>query len=250
MKKAIYKITNDINSKVYIGQSNNPDARWRKHVSETKNKIDVGKSAIHDVMRRYGVEHFRLTVIGWFEDYNEKEKFYIEEYNSLIPNGYNIQKGGEEPPHKYGEDHPNSVYSQKIVDNIIDDLLSHQFTQKQIEQKYGVTQQLVTSINRGVTHRREGIQYPIIKTSKYHCDEQVVSDIQYLLKNSTCTCAEIGAYFGFDTSTIKAINSGRNHHNDNISYPIRNFRGKANSQSVEAILAKRSTETIDTSPEM
>ena len=36
----------------------------------------------------------------------------------------------------------------------------------------------------------------------------------------------------------------------NIKYPIRNFRGKANTQSVEAILAKRSTETIDTSLEM
>ena len=250
MKKAIYKITNDINSKVYIGQSNNPDARWKKHRYETIHNIDVGKSAIHDAMRALGIEHFRLTVIGWFEDYNEKEKFYIYEYNSLIPNGYNIQEGGEEPPHKYGEEHPNSVYSTELIDNIVNDLLSHQYTQKQIEMKYGVNQQLITSINRGVTHRRPGIEYPIVKTSKYHCDKKTIEAIQYLLANSTCTCAEIGAYFGFDTSTIKAINSGKNHHDDNISYPIRNFRGKANSQSVEAILAKRSTEAIDTPPEM
>lgn len=250
MKKAIYKITNNINSKVYIGQSNNPDARWRKHKAETSNRVDVGKSAIHDAMRRYGIENFQLTVIGWFEDYNEKEIYYIKEYNSLVPNGYNIQEGGNEPPHKYGEEHHNSVYSEKLVNQIIDDLLSRQYTQKQIELKYGVNQQLITSINRGVTHRREGIQYPIIKTSKYHCDEKTIEAIQYLLANSTCTCAEIGAYFGFDTSTIKAINSGQNHHNNNFQYPIRNFRGKANSQSVEAILAKRSTETIDTSPEM
>ena len=250
MKKAIYKITNNINSKVYIGQSNNPDARWKKHRYETIHNIDVGKSAIHDAMRALGIEHFRLTVIGWFEDYNEKEKFYIYEYNSLIPNGYNIQEGGEEPPHKYGEEHPNSVYSTELIDNIVNDLLSHQYTQKQIEMKYGVNQQLITSINRGVTHRRPGIEYPIVKTSKYHCDKKTIEAIQYLLANSTCTCAEIGAYFGFDTSTIKAINSGRNHHDDNINYPIRNFRGKANSQSVEAILAKRSTEAIDTPPEM
>lgn len=250
MKKAIYKITNTINSKVYIGQSNNPDARWRKHKSETVNNVDVGKSAIHDAMRSLGVENFQLTVIGWFEDYNEKEKFYIQEYNSLIPNGYNIQEGGNEPPHKYGEEHHNSIYSDELTNQIIDDLLSHQYTQKQIEIKYGVNQQLVTSINRGVTHRRPGIEYPIIKTSKYHCDEAAVEAIQYLLANSTCTCAEIGAYFGFSTATIKAINSGRNHPNNNIIYPIRNFRGKANSQSVEAILAKRSTGAIDTPPEM
>lgn len=250
MKKAIYKITNNINNKVYVGQTNNPDARWKKHKSDSLNKIDVGKSAIHDAMRHFGIDHFQLTVIGWYEDYNEKEKYYIKEYNSLIPNGYNIQEGGNEPPHKFGEEHHNSTYSQELVNNIIDDLLSHQYTQKQIELKYGVNQQLVTSINRGVTHRREGIQYPIIKTSKYHCNKEVVESIQYLLANSVCTCAEIGAYFGYDTSTIKAINSGRNHYNENIHYPIRNFRGKANSQSVEAILAKRSTGTIDTSSEM
>lgn len=250
MKKAIYKITNDINDKVYIGQSNNPDARWRKHKADTINNIDIGKSAIHDAMRSFGVEHFQLSVIGWFDDYNEKEQYYIQEYNSIIPNGYNILSGGNEPPHKYGEDHHNSVYSQDLIDNIINDLLSHKYTQKQIEDKYNVNQQLITSINRGVTHRREGIQYPIIKTSKYHCDNNTIEAIRYLLANSVCTCAEIGAYFGFDTSTIKAINSGRNHYDDNIQYPIRNFRGKANSQSVEAILAKRSTETIDTSLEM
>ena len=47
----------------------------------------------------------------------------------------------------------------------------------------------------------------------------------------------------------EAINSGKNYKKD-IKYPIRNFRGKAGSQSVETILAKRSTETIDTSLEM
>lgn len=109
---------------------------------------------------------------------------------------------------------------------------------------------LITSINRGITHRRQGLEYPIIKTSKYHCSDEEFEQICYLLKNSQCTCAEIGQYFGFSGSTIKAINTGRNHYMNNIKYPIRNFRGKANSQSVEAILAKRSTETIDTSLEM
>ena len=159
-------------------------------------------------------------------------------------------EGGEEPPHKYGEEHHNSRFSQNLVDKIIDDLVSHKYTQKEIQDKYGVNQQLLTSINRGITHRRPGLEYPIIKTSNYHCSEETFEQIYYLLKNSLCTCAEIGQYFGFSGSTIKAINSGRNHYTEGINYPIRNFRGKANSQSVEAILAKRSTETIGTSLEM
>lgn len=248
--KAIYKITNKLNNKCYIGQSNDPMRRWKDHKCQSNKGDDIGKSAIHDAIRKEGVENFLFEIIGWFEDYNNKEKEYIQLYNSLVPNGYNITPGGEEPPHKYGEEHHNSVYSQELVDKIIDDLLSRKFTQKEIEKKYGVNQQLITSINRGVTHRRAGIEYPIIKTSKYHCDDKIFEQICYLLRETQCTCSEIGQYFGFSTSTIKAINSGRNHYNENIKYPIRNFRGKAGSQSVEAILAKRSTETIDTSPEM
>lgn len=248
--KAIYKITNILNDKVYIGQSNNPQHRWIAHKSHAHNEEYIGSSALYNAMRKYGEDNFTFEIIGWYENYNEKEKYYIKLYNSMIPYGYNLTEGGEEPPHKYGEEHHNSIYSQEIVDNIIDDLLSHKYTQKEIENKYNVNQQLITSINRGITHRRAGLQYPIIKTSKYHCDKKTLEQIIYLLKYSTCTCAEIGQYFGFNSSAIKAINSGRNHRLDNIQYPIRTFRGKSNSQSVEAILAKRSTETIDTSLEM
>lgn len=250
MKKAIYKITNILNNKCYIGQSNNPMERWKQHKYQAIQEKDKGKSAIHDALREVGIENFNFEIIGWFEDYNEKEKEYIKKYNSLIPTGYNIMEGGEEPPHKYGEEHHNSKFSQELIDKIIDDLLSKKYTQKEIQDKYNVNQQLLTSINRGITHRRPGLEYPIIKTSKYHCSNEIFEQICYLLKNSQCTCAEIGQYFGFSSSTIKAINIGRNHHIDNINYPIRNFRGKAGSQSVEAILAKRSTEIIGTSLEM
>lgn len=250
MKKAIYKITNLINGKIYVGQSKQPTHRWKEHKWNAFNPNRKEKSLLYNAIKKYGVNNFDFTIIGWFEDYNEKEKYYINFFNSIAPGGYNLTEGGEDPPHKYGEEHHNSRYSQEIVDKIIDDLLSKKYTQKEIEVKYQVNQQLITSINRGATHRREGIEYPIVKTSKYHCDEGTFEEIVYLLKNSQCTCAEIGVYYGFSTATIKAINSGRNHFSEKIKYPIRNFRGKANSQSVEAILAKRSTETIDTSLEM
>lgn len=224
--------------------------RWQQHKTRALKGYDKGKSALYDAIRHTGVDNFSFEIIGWYEDYNNKEKYYIQYYNCLIPNGYNITEGGNEPPHKYGEEHHNSVYSQELVDKIIDDLCSHKYTQKEIETKYQVKQQLVTAINRGVTHRRPGLTYPIIKTSKYHCNDKVFEQIVYLLKHSNCTCAEIGQYFGFSGSTIKAINSGKNHKTLGIDYPIRNFRGKSNSQSVETILAKRSTETIDTSLEM
>lgn len=250
MKKAIYKITNNINGMSYIGQSNNPQNRWKQHISVSKSKGNDKKSYIHNAIHKFGVDNFTFSIIGWFDDYNDKEKYYIKEYNTLYPNGYNLTDGGEEPPHKYGEEHHCSVYQNKLVDCIIEDLLQHKYTQKEIEIKYNVPQHLVTYINVGKIHRRCGMSYPIIKTSKYHCNENQFNDIVYLLKNSQCTCQEIGKYFGFSTSAIKAINSGRNDYHPNIKYPIRNFRGKANSQSVETILANRSTKSIDTALEM
>ena len=250
MKKAIYKITNTINDKIYVGQTSSPKDRWKQHRCKANKGTDIGKSAIHDAMRKMGIENFRMEIIGWYEDYNEKEKYFISLFNSLVPNGYNLMAGGEEPPHYYGEEHHNSKYSQDVVDNIINDLLSHKYTQREIENKYNVSSQLVTHINRGRTHRRPGLSYPIIKTSKYHINDKTFEEICYLLKNSECTCSEIGAHYGYSTSSIKAINSGTHHHVEGIQYPIRTFRGSANSQSVEAILAKRSTKTIDTFLEM
>lgn len=246
MKKAIYKITNKLNGKCYIGQSNNPMHRWTAHKSHARCGYGKGKIPLYDALRAVGEENFVFEIIGWFDDYNQKEQYFIQKFNSMIPTGYNIMPGGEEPPHKYGEGHHTSKYSQKLIDDIINDLLSRKYTQKEIELKYKVSQQLVTSINRGVTHRRKGISYPIIKTSKYHLDDDTVNDIIYLLGNSLCTCAEIGKYFGIDTSAVKAVNTGRNHRIDGVHYPIRNFRGKANFHSVETILANRSTATIDT----
>lgn len=238
MKKAIYKITNKLNNKSYIGQSQNPQRRWKEHIWDAFNPNCEEHSAIHDAFVATRIENFSFDIIGWFDDYNEKEKYYIKYYNSLIPNGYNIMSGGEEPPHHYGEEHHNSKYSQDIIDNIINDLLSQQYTLKEIQDKYHVNEVLVSSINRGNTHKREDLQYPIITVSKYHCNDDTVNQIKYLLKNSVCTCKEIANYFHIDVSSVKAINNGRNHYDNNINYPIRNFRGKANTDNIQNILNK------------
>ena len=250
MIKAIYKITNIISNKIYIGQSIRPERRWHAHKSRAKKGYGKGKYPLYDAIRKYGEENFTFEVLGWFEDYNEKERYYIQYFNSLIPNGYNYMAGVDEPPHKYGTEHHNGIYEEELVDKIISDLQSGKYTQHQIMEKYQVNQLLVSSINRGITHRKDGISYPIMSNSPYHINKKDIEDIIYLLRYSTCTCAEIGAYYKVTASAIKAINAGRAYYNDELSYPIRNFRGKANSQSVETILVNKSTLAIDTQVEM
>ena len=74
MKKSIYKITNKLNNKCYIGQSNNPMERWKKHKWLAIQAKDKGESAIHDALREVGIENFSFEIIGWYEDYNKRRR--------------------------------------------------------------------------------------------------------------------------------------------------------------------------------
>lgn len=88
----IYKITNRINGKVYIGQTTRSlDTRIREHFRQKK-------SPISKALRSVGLNGFTATVIDHahsHEELDEKERFWIKYYDSLVPNGYNICTGGE-----------------------------------------------------------------------------------------------------------------------------------------------------------
>lgn len=97
----IYKITNIINNKIYIGKTNNPIARWKRH-----NKIAEGgpiKCAksfyfIHAAICKYGKENFTFDIIEEFDNEDncyKAEEFYINSLMSTDRNiGYNISNGG------------------------------------------------------------------------------------------------------------------------------------------------------------
>lgn len=90
MSCGIYKIENLINSKMYIGQSINIEKRWLRHRYSTDN------FAIHRAIRKYGITNFSFSIIEECleEDLDKKEIYWIEKFNSIIPNGYNMIDGG------------------------------------------------------------------------------------------------------------------------------------------------------------
>lgn len=89
----IYKITNLINGKCYIGQTTKSlEQRFKEHCSNHSNC-----RAIKSALRKYGAENFKIETIvecSSIEELNEKEEYYIQFFNSLVPNGYNLTKGG------------------------------------------------------------------------------------------------------------------------------------------------------------
>lgn len=93
----IYKITNTVSGKCYIGETTykNPEERWRRHKETIKR--GVGCPALRDAVKKYGVDKFTFEVI---RACNLKDRFTIErslikEHNTQVPNGYNILPGGE-----------------------------------------------------------------------------------------------------------------------------------------------------------
>ena len=87
---AIYKITNLVNNKIYIGQTiNSIDKRFKQHLSQV-NCANIC-SALYSAFTKYGKENFIIEEIDTAntqEELNEKEQYWIKYYNSVI-DGYN-----------------------------------------------------------------------------------------------------------------------------------------------------------------
>lgn len=92
----IYKITNQINGKVYIGQSIHILRRWEQH----KQNVNTGTSKIYQAMRKHGLNNFTFEVLEECspDQLNDREVYWISYYNSFNSDkGYNMTPGGSEP---------------------------------------------------------------------------------------------------------------------------------------------------------
>ncbi len=91
----IYKITNTINNKIYIGQT---IQSFKNRLNEHKKKMRNGsKSPLYDALRKYGIENFEFKIIDTAvnqQELDSKEIFYIKQFNSRYPSGYNLTDGG------------------------------------------------------------------------------------------------------------------------------------------------------------
>lgn len=94
----IYKITNNINGKSYIGFTENIKERWRIHkkcVNAVSGKI------LHQSIKKHGWNKFTKEVLYCSKDGNhtlrEMEPYFIKKYNTfwIGGHGYNMTQGGE-----------------------------------------------------------------------------------------------------------------------------------------------------------
>ena len=90
----IYKITNDINGKIYIGKTyNSIEKRFKEHCND-RLKRKCEQRPLYFAMNKYGIEHFHIELIEETDEPNEREIYWISYFDSYY-NGYNATKGGE-----------------------------------------------------------------------------------------------------------------------------------------------------------
>src|SRR5208337_1564004 len=93
----VYKITNSINNKAYVGQSQQTlEERWTKHKYDAKRNV---YNHFYKAIRKYGTDCWKLEVLEEIEDIsnlNEAEMKWIEHYDTFNRDkGYNSTNGGE-----------------------------------------------------------------------------------------------------------------------------------------------------------
>ena len=97
MRGFIYKITNKINGKSYIGQTiQNVKERFYQHCA-TKCSQAILNMVIHKAINKYGKSNFTIEVIEEVEstNLNDRERYWIRYYDSYN-NGHNSTEGGQD----------------------------------------------------------------------------------------------------------------------------------------------------------
>ena len=131
----IYQITNDINDKIYVGKTESSlEQRFREHCKHSQ--IERCKNRpLYRAMKKYGIEHFSISLIEQTEQPEEREIFWIEQLNTYH-NGYNATLGG---------DGKRYLDYDKIVDRYL--VLQNQ---KEVAKEMGISEKSV----RKVLHER------------------------------------------------------------------------------------------------
>lgn len=222
----IYKVTNLINKKVYIGQTIDLEQRKRNHKSESYNQKSSGyKCAFHSAIRKYGWDNFVWEILEEITDdldeMNARERYYIALFNSYYK-GYNETFGGEGnsiEKKTFQECCKSSkIFNEEEIRDI-QQMLIDGYQNNEILKKYSkLSRSLLNNINIGYNFKRTDVQYPL---SPYHSqfDKKTQDEIIQKIKDKE-PYSSISKQYHISTGLISLINQGKQWKRKNESYPL------------------------------
>lgn len=208
----IYKISHlSQTNHVYIGQTNNPNRRFREHKSASGNYNNPCYDyPLYRAFRKYGIENFSFEVIDQAETeeiINQKEIDYISKYGY-----YNIADGGSL--------RTDMEILSKEASSLVREKIKLGIKYIDIAKEFNISITLISNINHGNRYFSPYESYPLINHS--YKSKEDYSDVLELLTNSFLTFKEIAERTNCSEAMIKKINYGKIRKDLwSGSYPIR-----------------------------
>lgn len=211
----IYKITNLVNKKVYIGITNNYLVRWKYH---KRNRVPTSKEynkVLYSAFRKYGIENFKFELIQQDLSVEEGKKMEIKLIKELKTlsheQGYNVTKGGDHTEAE-GAKNRNATLSEEQAKDIITRRENKElFSSVYKDYKHLLKRSGIESIWLGVSWKH--LQPEII--TKTHASrsltEENVRAIRKLIKETSMTYSQIGKQFNTHAATISNIKNGKSY---------------------------------------
>lgn len=226
----IYKYTNKINNKSYVGQTNNIQKRKNGHRSAAYNQQDHSYTdAFHTALRKYGENNFDFEILEEIDEQfgreylNEREQFFIEFFQTHVSQkGYNITWGGDgcnKPPKTFQECCACSKILTEEQIRDIQQMLIDGYQYFELKQKYPIlTDSFCSNINNGWNFKREDLNYPL-KTLHTKFSKQTMNAIKQDIRNNI-PYKIISERYGISQGYISEINSGHRWFDVNEFYPL------------------------------
>lgn len=219
----VYKITNNINKKIYIGcTSRTAECRFAEHKRTARHNPCA--CVLYKAIKKYGEEAFSIEVLE--DDLTEEEAYiregyYIESLSSHYSTGkgYNMAEGGNRPPIPAGEKNFMAKLTEEEVEEIRNLLIKSRMSYPDIAKQYSVDRTTIERIQSGIMWYNDTYDYPL---RKIRANEQVALDIMKLLATTTLTNREIGELCGVGEDIPSRINTGKRYsYLYSGEYPIR-----------------------------
>lgn len=227
-KGRIYKYTNLINNKVYIGQTKQSLKNRHRHHLSTLND----GTYFHRAMLKYGIENFKMELIEDnipFENLDEREKYWIKYYDSFYTTGkgYNLTEGGQ-----WGSG--TQILTTKQAEEIQQKIIESNCSFVELAKIYNVSTSCISDINTGRSFYNINLKYPL-RTGREHSELNYETSLVIIkdLLNTKKTFNQIAKENNVKPYTIGIINRGLHSYCPNdVSYPLRKTEQKYTSNNI------------------
>jgi group I intron endonuclease len=225
----LYSIKNEVNGKLYIGQTVNPARRWADHQSSARTRHD-GCPKLHRAMRSYGIENFSFFVEWKCKTQDEADRLerILISLNDTVENGYNLNLGGngvgnhsEETKRKISESNKGRPGRKGIArpKEVVQRMVS---TRKRNGYRHSEdTKRKISAARKGQTH-----SVPFLKPWNDYSREQALKSVVKTAKvthpdGTTEVVTNLNAFcrkYGLHSSCVSNVMSGKRKHHKGFRF--------------------------------